>query len=116
MAVLWAHVEVHKAYAEVHEAYVEPQKAYVEVHKSQVGVHKACVEVHRTLGTHRNSRASSQGKVPRLYKQQYIRLVLLYKLSSLFNLQVCSTFKLVQFSSSGTTTNFCNNNFVKQQH
>ena len=33
MAVLWAQVEVHKAYAEVHEAYVEPHKAYVEVHK-----------------------------------------------------------------------------------
>ena len=33
MAVLWAQVEVHKAYAEVHEAYVEPYKAYVEVHK-----------------------------------------------------------------------------------
>ena len=33
MAVLWAQVEVHKAYAEVHEAYVEPHNAYVEVHK-----------------------------------------------------------------------------------
>ena len=33
MAVLWAQVEVHKAYAEVHEAYVEPHKAYVKVHK-----------------------------------------------------------------------------------
>ena len=33
MAVLWAQVEVHKAYAEVHEAYVEPHTAYVEVHK-----------------------------------------------------------------------------------
>ena len=33
MAVLWAQVEVHKAYAEVHETYVEPHTAYVEVRR-----------------------------------------------------------------------------------
>ena len=51
MAVLWAQVEVHKAYAEVHEAYVEPHKAYVEPHKAYVELHKAYVEPHKAKYT-----------------------------------------------------------------
>ena len=51
MAVLWAQVEVHKAYAEVHEAYVEPHKAYAEPHKAYAEPHKAYVEVHKRSGT-----------------------------------------------------------------
>ena len=66
--------EVHKAKIEVCKANVEPHKAYVEVHKAHV-------EVHRAPGTHRNPRELSQGKVQRLSKHQYIRLVLLDMLS-----------------------------------
>ena len=46
-----------------------------------VEVHEAHVEVHRTLGTHCNPRKASHGKVQRLSKQQYIRLVPLDLLS-----------------------------------
>ena len=88
MAVLWAQVEAHKAYVgaheahvEAHKAHVEAHKAYVEVHKGYVELHKAYVEVHRTLGTYRNPRKLSHGKVQRLSKRQYIRLVLLYLLT-----------------------------------
>ena len=86
MAVLWALLEAHEAYAEVrkayveaHRAHVEVHKAYVEVHEAYVEVHKAHVEVHRTLANYRNPRTLSQGRVQRLSKHQYIRLVLLYR-------------------------------------
>ena len=76
-----AQVEVHKAYVEAHKACVELHRAYVEVHKGYVEVHKGQVEVHRALANHRNSRSASPGKVQRLSKHQYIRLVLLDLLS-----------------------------------
>ena len=47
-------------------------------HISGLGPH---VEVHRTLANYRNPRESSHGRVQRLSKQQYIRLVLLDLLS-----------------------------------
>ena len=85
MAVLWALAEAHEAYAEAHKAYVEAHrahveahKAHVEVHEGYVEVHKAHVEVHRTLANYRAPRNSSHGRVQRLSKHQYIRLVLLY--------------------------------------
>ena len=104
-----ARVEVHKAQVEVHRAQVGVHKGQVELHRAQVGLHEAhveldkahvephsaeytgmlshivlCtqdVEVHRTRGNYRNPHESSQVKVQRLSKQQYIRLVLLYLLT-----------------------------------
>ena len=72
-----AYAEAHKAYGEAHRAHVEAHKAHVEVHEGYVEVHKAHVEVHRTLATHRTPHTSSQVRVQRLSKHQYIRVVLL---------------------------------------
>ena len=52
-------------------------KGYVEVHKAQAQVQKALVQVRKTLANYRTPRKPSPGKVQRLSKHQYIRLVLL---------------------------------------
>ena len=62
MAVLWAQVEVHKAYAEVHEAYVEPHRAEYTGMLSHIVLCTQDVEVQRPAGNHLDSRKPSRGK------------------------------------------------------